>query len=72
MASMSHTMYYHELEALRADEWVLVELNSPWADESRALTTQKMYSMQGKLVATCVQEGLIRLRERDRHPNSQL
>lgn len=56
MVSLDHTIYFHNPRAFRADEWILSEMNSPWAGEGRGLVTQEMWSKDGVLIATCVQE----------------
>jgi acyl-CoA thioesterase len=56
MVSLDHTIYFHEPSRVRADEWMLTEMESPWAGDGRAVVTQKIYSKDGTLLATCVQE----------------
>jgi acyl-CoA thioesterase II len=55
-ASLNHTIYFHRPEAVRADEWMCSERESPWAGNDRALVVQRIWSGEGTLVATCVQE----------------
>lgn len=55
-ASLNHTIYFHHPEAVRADEWMCSERESPWAGNDRALVIQRIWSSRGILVATCVQE----------------
>ncbi|KAL3460060.1 thioesterase-like superfamily-domain-containing protein [Aspergillus heterothallicus] len=61
MVSLDHTMYFHNVDLLRADEWLLSEVQSSWAGDERGLVQQRMWTKDGKLVATCIQEGVIRL-----------
>jgi acyl-coenzyme A thioesterase 1/2/4 len=61
MVSLSHTVYFHNPTAVRADEWMLVDLESPWAGHERGLAVQRIWSKSGVLLATCVQKGLVRL-----------
>jgi len=56
MVSLDHTIYFHNPKAFRADEWMFTECESPWAGDGRGLVLQKMYSKDGTLVASCVQE----------------
>lgn len=56
MVSLDHTMYFHNIEDLRADEWLLSEIQSSWAGEGRGLVHQRMWTKEGTLVATCIQE----------------
>lgn len=56
MVSLDHSIYFHNPWAFRADEWMLIEMESPWAGEGRGLAIQKIWSKDGVLVATCTQE----------------
>lgn len=56
MVSLDHTMYFHNMEYLQADEWLLSEIQSSWAGNGRGIVQQKMWTKDGKLVATCIQE----------------
>jgi acyl-CoA thioesterase-2 len=59
MASLDHAMWFHR--PFRADEWLLYECFSPSASGSRGLATGRFTTRDGRLVATTVQEGLVRL-----------
>ncbi|KAK2810034.1 hypothetical protein FQN50_003228 [Emmonsiellopsis sp. PD_5] len=63
MVSLDHTIYFHNRRGFRADEWLLIEMASPWAGDGRGLVMQKMWAQDGTLVATCVQEGVVRLKQ---------
>ncbi|KAF2677672.1 Thioesterase/thiol ester dehydrase-isomerase [Lentithecium fluviatile CBS 122367] len=63
MVSLDHTIYFHDPRGFRADEWMFTEMETPWAGDGRGLVFQKMFSRDGKLIATCVQEGVVRLRQ---------
>lgn len=56
MVSLDHTIYFHDRRGFRADDWMYVEMASPWAGEGRGLVTQKIWSLDGTLIATCFQE----------------
>lgn len=56
IASLNHTIYFHNPREFRADEWMLMEMECPWADEGRGLVMQRVWSMDGVLIATCIQE----------------
>lgn len=56
MVSLDHSIYFHNPLAFRADEWMLTEMESPWAGEGRGLAIQKIWSKDGTLIATCTQE----------------
>jgi acyl-CoA thioesterase-2 len=59
MASLDHAMWFHR--SFRADEWLLYTCFSPTATGSRGLATGRFTRPDGTLVATTVQEGLVRL-----------
>ncbi|MCW2721295.1 MAG: acyl-CoA thioesterase [Pseudonocardia sp.] len=59
MASLDHAMWFHR--PFRADEWLLYTCYSPTASGSRGLATGTFTTADGTLIATTVQEGLVRL-----------
>lgn len=61
MVSLDHTIYFHSPRDFRADEWLFTEMESPWAGDGRGLVFQRIYTKEGKLVASCVQEVSYRL-----------
>jgi acyl-CoA thioesterase-2 len=61
-ASLDHAMWFHR--PFRADEWLLYECYSPTASGSRGLAQGRFFSRDGRLVATAVQEGLVRISSR--------
>lgn len=60
VASLDHVMWFHE--AFRADEWMLHVMESPKACGARGLVRGRVYTKEGRLVASTAQEGLIRHR----------
>ncbi len=58
MASLDHGMWFHR--DFKIDEWLLYALDSPSASNSRGFTRGNIFTQEGKLVASVVQEGLIR------------
>jgi acyl-CoA thioesterase-2 len=58
MASLDHAMWFHR--PFRADEWLLYDQISPSAAGARGLAIGTIYSRDGRLVVSVVQEGLIR------------
>jgi len=56
MVSLDHTIYFHAPARVRADEWMLSEMETPWADDGRALVVQRIFARDGTLLATCFQE----------------
>ena len=65
MVSLDHTVYFHRPRAVRADRWMLSEMETPWSGDGRGLVMQRIWARDGALVATCVQEGLARVRPRE-------
>lgn len=63
MVSLDHSIYFHEPGLVRADEWMFTEMESPWAGNGRGVVTQRVFSKEGVLLATCLQEGVVRLKE---------
>lgn len=63
MVSLDHSIYFHNPRDFRADEWMMSETESPWAGDGRGLVVQRIWSRTGTLIATCVQEGLVRLQQ---------
>ena len=59
MASLDHALWFHR--PFRADEWLLYSIDSPSAQNGRGLARGLVYDRAGKLVASTVQEGLIRV-----------
>ena len=57
-------MWFHR--PFRADEWLLYTCYSPFAAGARGLATGRFTTADGTLVATTVQEGLVRLRDGSR------
>jgi len=59
-ASLDHAMWFHR--PFRADDWVLYDCVSPSATGGRGLATGRFFSRDGRLIASVVQEGLVRVR----------
>ena len=60
-ASLDHAMWFHD--SFRMDEWIYAVHDSPVLKGSRALGRVLFYTRDGRLVASAVQEGLMRRRE---------
>jgi acyl-CoA thioesterase-2 len=58
-ASLDHSMWFHR--PFRADDWVLCDFTSPSASGGRGLATGRFFSRDGRLIASAVQEGVIRV-----------
>jgi acyl-CoA thioesterase-2 len=61
MASLDHAMWFHR--PFRVDEWLLYSIDSPSASGARGFTRGNIFDRDGKLVASVVQEGLLRERK---------
>ncbi|KAJ6780922.1 hypothetical protein PWT90_06830 [Aphanocladium album] len=61
MVSLDHTIYFHNQELVKADDWLVMEMETPWAGQDRGLVLERIWTADGTLVATCIQEGLFRL-----------
>jgi acyl-CoA thioesterase II len=59
MASLDHAMWFHR--PFRADEWFLYAQRSPSASGGRGLASGRIYSRDGRLLVSVVQEGMIRV-----------
>jgi acyl-CoA thioesterase II len=57
-ASLDHALWFHR--PFRADEWFLYDCWSPSASGARGLATGRMFTRDGRHLATAVQEGLLR------------
>jgi acyl-CoA thioesterase II len=53
---LDSSIYFHNPKKVRADEWMFTEMVSPWAGDGRGVVMQKIYSMDGTLLATAIQE----------------
>ncbi len=60
-ASLDHAMWFHRPG--RVDEWVLYEQESPSASGGRGLGLGKIFSMDGTLICSVAQEGMVRVKE---------
>jgi acyl-CoA thioesterase II len=58
MASLDHAMWFHR--PFRADEWLLYVQDTPSATGARGLARGSIFTADGRLVVSVVQEGLIR------------
>lgn len=59
-ASLDHAIWFHR--PFRADEWLLFSQVSPTAQGGRGLARGSLYTRDGRLVASVIQEGMVRLR----------
>lgn len=59
IASLDHAMWWHR--DVQVDEWFLYVQESPSAQGGRGLGSSRIYQEDGTLVATTIQEGMIRI-----------
>jgi len=57
-ASLDHAMWFHR--PFRMDDWLLYDIDSPSTSGARGLVRGRFYNRAGELVASTIQEGLIR------------
>jgi len=58
-ASLDHAMWFHR--PFRADEWLLYDQESPSASGGRGLGQARIYTQDGQLAITVIQEGVVRV-----------
>lgn len=61
VASLDHALWFHE--DFRADEWLLCSFETQRVGGGRGLARGRFYTLEGRLVATTMQEGLMRFRQ---------
>ncbi|MEI7592496.1 MAG: acyl-CoA thioesterase II [Actinomycetes bacterium] len=59
MASLDHAMWFHR--PFRADEWLFYAQDTPSSSGARGIARGSIYTRDGHLAVTVVQEGLIRV-----------
>ena len=60
IASLDHGLWFHE--SFRADEWLLHVLEAERVGGGRGLARGSFYTRDGRMVASTIQQGLMRLR----------
>lgn len=58
-ASLDHAMWFHR--PFRADEWLLYDQESPSASGGRGLGQARIWTQDGKLAISVIQEGVVRV-----------
>lgn len=58
-ASLDHAMWFHR--PFRADEWLLYDQESPSASGGRGLGQARIWTRDGQLAVTVIQEGVVRV-----------
>ncbi|WP_338240683.1 acyl-CoA thioesterase [Aurantiacibacter hainanensis] len=57
-ASLDHALWFHE--SFRADDWLLYVTEGPWSGHARGLGRGQIFTRDGRLVASVMQEGMLR------------
>ncbi|CAL9442350.1 Acyl-CoA thioesterase 2 [Streptomyces sp. enrichment culture] len=58
-ASLDHAMWFHR--PFRADEWLLYDQDSPTSQRGRGLGQARIWTRDGRLAVTVIQEGVVRV-----------
>ena len=58
VASLDHAIWFHR--PFKADEWMLYSQDSPSSSGARGFNRGSIFNLQGQLIASTAQEGLIR------------
>jgi len=64
VATLDHAVWFHR--PFRADEWLLIAMDSPAAYGARGFARASVFTRDGRLVASLAQEGLTRVRAEPR------
>ncbi|KAF4723008.1 Mitochondrial import inner membrane translocase subunit Tim9 [Perkinsus olseni] len=60
LTSLDHTLYFHKTN-IRADEWMLFDMRCLVASHARAVCVCHVFTRDGIMICTAIQEGLVRL-----------
>lgn len=61
IASLDHALWFHQ--DVTVNDWLLYDMDSPWAGGARGFARGNIYDRAGCLVASSAQEGLTRVRD---------
>jgi acyl-CoA thioesterase-2 len=59
LASLDHAMWFHR--PFRVDDWLLYEMESPNAAGGKGFALGRLFTRDGRLVASTAQEGVVRV-----------
>lgn len=59
-ASLDHALWIHD--DVDVNDWLLFSCDSPWAGRGRGISRGSIFARDGRLIASCTQEGMIRMR----------
>jgi acyl-CoA thioesterase-2 len=60
VATIDHSIWFHR--PFKMDDWLLYAIESPSASNTRGLVRGEIYNQQGDLIASAVQEGVMRFK----------
>lgn len=60
VATIDHSIWFHR--PFKFDDWLLYQIDSPSASGARGLVRGQLFNRAGQLVASCVQEGVLRFK----------
>ncbi|KAF4124484.1 Acyl-CoA thioesterase [Geosmithia morbida] len=72
IVSLDHSIYFHEPRRVMADQWMFCEMETPWSGQQRGVVSQRIFAADGTLLASCYQEGVIRLRQDGKEKSAKL
>jgi acyl-CoA thioesterase-2 len=61
VASLDHAMWFHK--SFKTDEWMLYQQDSPFSGGARGFSRGTLYDVNGDLIVSVAQEGLIRVHQ---------
>lgn len=61
-ASLDHSIWFHD--DFHMDDWLLIQVRSSWAGRARGHASARVFTRDGRLVATAAQEGMMRMIKR--------
>lgn len=64
MATIDHAMWFHR--PVNLNDWLLYTMDSPFTGNNRGIVKGQIFNQQGELVASTMQEGMIRLLPSDK------
>lgn len=54
--TLNHSIHFHVHDGFRADDLTYIEVETSWGKDGRAMLSSRIFSKQGLLIATCIQE----------------
>lgn len=60
LASLDHSMFFYDHE-FEVSEWMLYKMEAEAGKDGRGLVIGRIYARDGRLIAVCTQEGVVRI-----------